>query len=307
MRLVKQILLLPLVCAVLAMSPDSRAQGTDYEVQKALEYGRHDGVRLTGDLYSPKVPGKYPVVVGVHGGGWQGGTAGFYQYWGPYLARRGYVLFAIDYRLVRDGRKMYPEAVQDVRAAVQFVRSRGEAIKADPERIALMGDSAGAHLAALVALAGEKPPFNAAYKDDPYSSVSARVKAFVGIYGVYDMSAQWQHDLVHRPLDNISQKFLGMPLVENRRLFFDASPISYATRENNQTSVLLSWGTEDDIVDRHSNSDAFLLALKQAGFFVRPVVVQGAPHFWSVDPIEEPGSFSAVLAPRLLRFLQERL
>jgi acetyl esterase/lipase len=294
-------------CAALAATSGSWAQTTDYDLQKGLEYGQHDGVKLTGDLYTPKGVGKYPAIIAVHGGGWQLGNASFYQYWGPYLARRGYVLFSIDYRLVKDGRKMYPEAVHDVRAAVQFVRSRGEAIKVDPNRIGLMGDSAGAHLAALVALAGDKPPFAGGYRDDPYTSVSTRVKVCACIYGVYDMAAQWEHDLLHRPLDNIAQKFLGAPLVENRRVFFEASPLSYATRDNNQTSFLLSWGTEDDIVDRKTNSDAFMRALKQAAFYVRPVVVQGAPHFWATDPIEEPNSFSGFLAPRLLRFLQDRL
>ena len=50
-----------------------------------------------------------------------------------------------------------------------------------------------------------------------------------------------------------------------------------------------------------------MLALKQAGFFVRSCIVQAAPHYWTGDPIDEPGSFSGFLAPRLLRFLAERL
>jgi hypothetical protein len=67
------------------------------------------------------------------------------------------------------------------------------------------------------------------------------------------------------------------------------------------------WGTVDDIVDKTTQSEAFLEALKQARHFVRPVPVEGAPHFWASDPIHEDGSFSGFLAPRLLRFLQQRL
>src|SRR5262249_34073007 len=158
--------------------------------------------------------------------------------------------------------------VHDVRAGVQFLRSRGQAIKVDPDRIGLLGDSAGAHLAALVALAGDRPSFVGVYKEDPYGSVSTRVKVCVGIYGVYHMTSQWHQCLVLRPFDNISKNFLGASLFENRMLFFEASPLSYATRDSNQTSFLLAWGTEDDIVDRQTQSEAFLLALKQAGFFV---------------------------------------
>lgn len=299
--------LLAAIVLALAIASNGPAQTSQYDVQQALEYAQHDGAKLTGNLYVPKGAGKYPTLVAVHGGGWQAGSATSYQHWGPYLAQRGYGVFSIDYRLVREGRKTYPEAVHDVRAAVQFLRSRGEAIKVDPDRIGLIGDSAGAHLAALVALAGDKPPFAVGYKDDPFAGVSTRVKVCVGIYGVYDLAAQWEHDLVHRPFDIIAQKFLGVALVDDRRIFFEASPLSYVMRDNNQTSFLLAWGTEDDIVERRTQSDAFLIALKQAGFFVRPVIVQGAPHFWAADPIEETNSFSGFFAPRLLRFLQERL
>jgi hypothetical protein len=51
----------------------------------------------------------------------------------------------------------------------------------------------------------------------------------------------------------------------------------------------------------------FVTALKQAGFFVRTVIVPGAPHFWMWEPIDEPTSYTGFLAPRLLRFLQNQL
>ena len=299
--------LLVAVFLLLSASLHAGAQSLEFDTQQAVVYGTPEGTKITGDLYIPRTAGKYPAIVAVHGGGWQIGNASFYRYWGPYLARRGYVVFAIDYRLVQAGKKMYPEAVHDVRAAVQFLRHRAEEFRVDPNRIGMMGDSAGAHLSALVALAGDKPPFNEGSKGENYASASPKVKAVVGFYGVYDVTAQWEHDLIHRPFDNITAKFLGAQLVENRKIYWEASPMSYVTRDNNQTSFLLTWGTEDDIVDRASQSDKFLLALKQAGFFVRPVVVQGSPHFWAVDPIEEPGSFSGFLAPRMLRFLQDRL
>ena len=67
----------------------------------------------------------------------------------------------------------------------------------------------------------------------------------------------------------------------------------------------MAWGTYDDIVDP-AQSEAFLLALKQAGFYARPVIVP-APHFWAGDPLDEAGSHSAYFAARLLRFLADRM
>jgi hypothetical protein len=100
---------------------------------------------------------------------------------------------------------------------------------------------------------------------------------------------------------------MGAAPMDDPRRYFDASPINYATFANNQIGVFLSVGTEDDLVNRRAQTDAFLLKLKQANFFVRTCIVQGAPHYWLNDPIEEPGSYCGFLAPRLMRFLQERL
>ncbi len=61
------------------------------------------------------------------------------------------------------------------------------------------------------------------------------------------------------------------------------------------------------MVDHKEQSEAFLEALKQAGHYVRSVVVAGAPHFWIGDPLDEAGSHSGFFAHRLLRFLQARL
>jgi acetyl esterase/lipase len=289
--------------------PAGRAQDErqEVEIQRGIEYGRHDGVPLQADLYAPNSPGRYPAIVAVHGGGWQVGSRETYAYWGEYLAARGYVLMAVSYRLSKPGQKSYPDAVHDVRAAVQFLRSNADTYNVDPERIALMGDSAGAHLAALVALAGDLPVFAGAYPDDPYAGVSTKVKAVIGAYGVYDLLQQWTHDQIGRPRDQIVEKFLGAAPMENRRLYFDASPMSYATLDNNTTAFLLTYGLQDDVVDWQPQSDSFLLALKQARFFARSVVIPGAGHFWLTDPIEEPNSFTEFLAPRLLRFLGERL
>ena len=294
------------LAGLLIASTTASAQQISVETRKAVQYGSHDGAALKGDLYLPKTAENGPAIVAVHGGGWQAGSRDIYQYMGPYLAARGYVVFSIDYRLTRDGQNRYPAAVHDVRAAIQWVRSNSADLKIDPARIALIGDSAGAHLASLVALAGDTADFTNAYRDDTYASVSTKVKAVVGVYGTYDLLAQWEHDVISRPTDNIAQNFIGFPPMQDRRSWYAASPIAHATFANNGTAFLLAYGTADDVVDP-GQSEAFLKALKQARFYARTVVVQSAPHFWMADPVEEPDSFAGFLAPRLLRFLAQRL
>jgi acetyl esterase/lipase len=282
---------------------------TEHEAGTKLDilYAVHDGVELLGDLYFPKGMDKAPVLVAVHGGGFQVGDRKFYQHWGPYLATHGYAVFSIEYRLMKPGVKTWPGAAYDTKAAVQFVRANAAELGLDPERIALIGDSAGAHLASLVALAGEEPLLSTEYRSDPHMAVSGNVKAVVAFYGVYDMTAQWEHDQITRPRDQITEKFLGCTPMVSRKTFFEASPLSYATVDNNSTRFLLIYGREDDIVDPVSQSDRFLTALKQAGFFARNIVVPGAGHFWASDPVDEPDSLGAYVGQRLLRFLAASL
>ena len=298
--------ILSFVAAVVVMISISEGSAAEYEItnRSALVFAEHDGTKLVGDLYLPKGRAKAPVLVAVHGGGWQIGNRQFYRYWGLFLARAGYAVFAIDYRLGKPG--SYPAAVYDTKAAVQFIRAKAAEFDLDPDRIGLIGNSAGAHLAALVALAGDQ--YALAYRDDADAAVPVNVKCMVGFYGVYDMYAQWTRDLAARPNDKIVEKFLGVSPMQNRRIYFDASPISYATMDHNQIHFLLIHGTDDDIVDPETQSEAFLSALAQAGFFVRRIVIPGAGHFWSSDPFEgDPHSYSAQTIPRLMRFLESSL
>ena len=98
----------------------------EHELKSGLEFARPGGVPLTGDLYLPSGVARAPVVVSVHGGGWCLGNAAMHVHWGRYLAERGIALFSIDYRLAAQGRKAYPEAVHDVRSAIQYLRSHAK-------------------------------------------------------------------------------------------------------------------------------------------------------------------------------------
>lgn len=292
--------------ALLLLATPAQAQ-TTYAVSTRtnIQYVEHDGVKLTGDLYAPKGLDKAPVLIAAHGGGWQVGSPASYRYWGPFLAKQGIAVYAIRYRLSKPGSKTYPGAVYDVKSAVQFVRANAAQLGVDPDRIGMIGDSAGAHLVALVALAGDD--LTSEYRNDPHAAVPATVKAVIGFYGVYDMQAQWMHDQITRPRDQITEKFLGVSPMQSRRTYFDASPMSHATiekRERTGTRFLLIYGQNDDIVDPPTQSQAFLTALKQAGFFARSILVPGSGHFWASEPVEESGSYGAQAAPQMLRFLQ---
>jgi hypothetical protein len=79
---------------------------------------------------------------------------------------------------------------------------------------------------------------------------------------------QWQHDLAPRPRNPIVENFLGTSPLDNRRICFDASPLSYVTAGPSPPAFLIVWGLRDDIVDCKTQSEAFRDALKRALFRV---------------------------------------
>jgi acetyl esterase/lipase len=121
------ILLFFAATAAPAQSPGS------VQTQSNVVYAVHDGVSLYGDLYLPMSAGPHPGMLFIHGGGFRGGSkAGYGTTWGPYLAERGYVVFAIDYRLATANQTMWPQALLDCKAALQYLRGNAATLGVGP-------------------------------------------------------------------------------------------------------------------------------------------------------------------------------
>src|SRR6478735_12852200 len=130
-RLMKAIVLAAICAAVVAVVP------TD---QKGVEYGKPGGHPLLLDLHVPDGPGPFPAAILVHGGGFDGGTratnmAPTFQ---P-LADAGFVWFSIDYRMAPEFR--FPEAREDVEAAIKWVKANARTYKVNRAKIVLAGES----------------------------------------------------------------------------------------------------------------------------------------------------------------------
>ncbi len=135
-----------------------------------IAYATHDGIELLGDLYRPKLSASAPIIVAVHGGAWETGSRSHFRWLAPWLATRGIACFAINYRLAKPGAPAFPQAVHDVMAAVKFVTGKAEEFGVARDRIGLLGASAGAHLAALAALAHGEADFKDGYPADEFAS-----------------------------------------------------------------------------------------------------------------------------------------
>lgn len=284
---------------------DDRTERTPVVIDRDVLVAVHDDVELRADLYRPDGPGPFPAVLLIHGGGWRGASKVHqWEGWGRLLASHGYVALAVPYRLSDEGASRFMESVWDVQAGVRYLRGRAD-LAVDPARVGAMGVSAGGHLAAMLALTSRLDEFASPY-DDPYASEPADVDVVVGVYGVYDMIAQWEHDQLTRPHESITAIYLGGSPADVRERFYAASPLYHASRQNaSGTNWLLVWGEEDRIVDPQQ-SRTMANHLTRAGATVRIHPVPGAPHYWFLgEPVDaEPAaSHAAAAAPRVLTFL----
>ncbi len=279
----------------------------DIDFRPGVTYATHDGVELKGDLYLPKGDGPFPALVTCPGGGFRVCDSAGHKQWGFYLAARGYAVFTVTYRVTAGGKKVFPEAVNDVLAGIQFVRGNAKDFKIDPARIGLLGTSAGANLAALGALANDYHTFKNAYPNDAFANVSTDVKCLIPVYGPFDMFKHWQRQLQLNPERNNSEVYLGKSPFEDPKLYHDASPIRHVKFSKNKMPVMLIWGHLDDAVNPEQSAN-FMDVLKQARFQVTALQLPHAAHFWwGREQISEPTSSCAIVAPRLMHFLKTSL
>lgn len=150
----------------------------EVEIQLDVTYGRGGGRDLQCDIYlPPDVQTPAPALMLVHGGGWRQGSKAMMRDFALRAAAGGFVCVAPEYRLTPEA--PWPAQIHDVKAALRWLRANAAELGVDPERIALQGSSAGAHLVLLAAGTADFAPFDG---DGGNAGVSQAVKAVVAIY-----------------------------------------------------------------------------------------------------------------------------
>jgi acetyl esterase len=224
-----------------------------------IEYARPGGVSLTLDASVPAGAGPFPAVIVVHGGGWRNGTKRSYEKPVlPVLAQAGFAWFTINYRLAPQYK--YPAAVEDVEAAIVWVKQHAREFNVDRKHIALMGESAGGHLVALVAVRSTK---------------ATRVAAVVDFYGPHDLYKR-EHD--RGEVGENLQNFLGIAKQidgAGEAKLREASPINYVKK--GLPPFLFIHGTKDASVP-FAQSGMLCDKLRAAGNRCEVFPVEGAPH-----------------------------
>lgn len=212
-------------------------------------YASPGGRDLLADIYIPRIAGEKPGVLLLHSGSWQRGSKKRMKAVAEDLARRGFVVVNANYRLAPASQ--YPAQLDDVRAAVVWMRSNAKGIGLDKKRIGLLGYSAGGHLALMTALTQN-------------GKADSSVQAVVTAGAPTDLSMMLDVAPLHR--------FLGKSRAEDPDLYRKASPVEYA--KAGSPPVLLIHGRYDMIVSRDHSIKLFD-KLRAVG---SPVEIFWMPH-----------------------------
>ncbi|MFQ5734907.1 MAG: alpha/beta hydrolase fold domain-containing protein [Planctomycetaceae bacterium] len=217
-------------------------------VERDVPYAGTKNPRQTLDLFLPKIrktDKPLPVIAFIHGGGWRNGNK--QRGWReviPYVASGQYAGVSIAYRL--SGEVTWPAQIHDCKAAVRWIRANAKKYEFDPDRIGVMGTSAGGHLVAMLGTAGDVPSLEG--KLGKHTGLSSRVTCVVDFFGPSELltmnnfPSRINHDAARSP----ESRLIGGPIQKNKAKSRNASPITHVSKGD--APFLIVHGSKDPLV-----------------------------------------------------------
>lgn len=249
------------------LAGESQPAGLKMSRKILAEYPEHTVELL---IYTPEAPGLYPAILDIHGGGWSQRQIESDRVMMERIAARGFITALVAYRI--SGEAPYPAALHDCKSAVRFLRANAKELHIIPEKIGLMGGSAGGHLAALTAMTAGKSEFEGL---GPNQGTESAVQACIVMAASQDLFE------VNQKLTNANaQAFFKTSCSENPELFRQASPVTHI-RAGAPPTIFIE-GEKDTVkIGRQEAMDK----LRTLGIETGLYTLKGAPHpFWMSDP-----------------------
>jgi acetyl esterase/lipase/type 1 glutamine amidotransferase len=262
------------ICGLVFMTGSMNAQfaDSDITVKKDIVYATVDGFELTLDAAYPKeMSGNAPAIVHIHGGGWQKGQKS--ARYAIQFARNGFVGFSINYRL--SGTALFPAGVHDCKTAIRWVRANAKKYNVDPNRIGIVGSSAGGHLVSLLGTSGGDDYLEG---DGPHQEFSSRVQSVVNHFGPMDLA-----HINDSPSNDVwrQEKWLGKSIAEASDEIRRANPMTFIDAQDPPTLTIHG---ELDTLVTINNGEVFYEALQKAGVETEIVRVKNAGHGYRPIP-----------------------
>jgi acetyl esterase/lipase len=257
-------------------------EASDYSKELRIPYCTVDGKELILTAFlPPKGTKPVPAMVHIHGGWWTGGKpsgAINAQMWAP-VRELGFAVFSVQYRLGTNGG--FPQNIRDCRNAVRFVRKNAERFNIDPDRIGVMGGSAGGHLTMMTALVPDS--FDDGGPTEGLENVSAKVQIAFSWVGPTNLAKQWEDSVTGTPNDAkryhyvLFHKLRG-DTPEGRKEYLRMSPITHVSAK--APPMLICDGELDPIVPGAPGrplSDALRNAGAEVYYWMTPKGRHGFP------------------------------
>ncbi|MCX7015414.1 MAG: alpha/beta hydrolase fold domain-containing protein, partial [Candidatus Sumerlaeota bacterium] len=270
-----------------ASQPAQASEGA--RLERDLEYGRVGEKRLLLDLYLPEnAEGPLPLIVWVHGGGWQSGSKEQCLPARQGFVARGYAVASVNYRL--SGEAPFPAQIEDCKASIRWLRANAKTYKLDPDRIGVWGSSAGGHLVALLGTSGEVKEWD----QGDNAGVSSRVQAVCDFYGPTDLA---QFVVTpgyegHAKPDSPESKLIGGAVLDNKDKAARANPIPYV--DKGDPPFLIVHGDSDPVVPPPQGQllyDALQKAGVESSLHFLSGAKHGGPEFNAPDVVEMVAAF----------------
>ncbi|HKM45196.1 MAG TPA: alpha/beta hydrolase [Dysgonamonadaceae bacterium] len=231
-----------------------------YKAQIDVVYAQVNGWDGRMDLYTnPKSETPTPVVINIHGGGWNHGVKESQTGYGSFF-KNGYAVANVEYRLVDVAPA--PAAIEDVRCALIYLYKHAKELNIDTNKIVIMGGSSGGHLALMAGLLANDKKFDSNCKYDG----DIKVAAIIDKYGVTDLVplSKWKS----------AKNWLGKGFAD-QKFVESVSPLYYITK--NSPPVYIVHGDADPIVP-YDQSVALYEKLKANNVKTKMLTIEGGGH-----------------------------
>lgn len=247
------------------------------KVIKDIDYAGNSNSAQTLDVYLPRTPAgdkPLPVVVNIHGGAFRMGdkSMGVNEIIGL-VASGDYAGVSINYRLT--GEAIWPAQIHDCKAAIRWVRGHAAEHHFDPDRIGVIGASAGGHLVAMLGLTGGLGSLEG--NVGPHKDADSKIRCVVDEFGPSELLAmnEYPGQMDHNAPNSPESQLVGGTLHEHKDRAREASPITYVSGDD--PPFLIFHGTKDPLVP-FNQSERLAKALRQVGVDTLFVPVAGAGH-----------------------------
>ena len=272
-----------LLCALTSHAAESKVRHLT-----EITFAEVDGLELKLDLHLPVHAEKPPLVVFMHGGGWQGGSRQAADRF-AFLPEEGFALASIDYRLAPKG--VFPDQIHDCKGAIRWLRAQADSYGYDASKVAVMGTSAGATLALLVGTSGDVAELEGTVGGN--LDQSSRVQAIADYYGPSDLELRARtHPERSETPGKGTYLYIGGSVAEKPEVARQASPVTHVTPDD--PPLLIFHGTRDTTVQQ-VQAERIRDAYQELSLPIELILIPDGKHggkaFWSGENREKLVAF----------------